>query len=287
MRPRDSAFVRVLRVAALAAAVLSSCAAARAQSLDFPRRCVQVPVVNREVCASFSVDTCTERVAVSASLDGNALVDFNVSVYDARYCVNEDQPCHQCFDFKSVLVEPGYVNACPRVTATGCPGGLDIPLDLQCFELGDRCEAEGCYECAQQDNCGWCGATSSCVATRAGGVGAYCNGCETSDFTTNSQLCADAPQDNSGSDGDNSGRENGVGGGGGGGGGSSTGLIVGVSIAIFAGLLAAGAMVAYALRRRERRPRSGASDEEHSELGEPYAPLDARPLSSMADASTA
>lgn len=232
--------------------LLLATAAARAQDLTFPEQCAAVPVLNTEVCGAYTVDTCGDTVAVRATYDGDEVADFNVSLSDARYCTNEEEACHQCFDFRSLVVRPGYVEACPRVTNTDCVGGIDIPVNLQCFELGEECAGAGCYECAQQDRCGWCASGGgSCVAVDSSGERPYCGAdtCAGGAFTVSSVACDDAPDD-SGSSGRGGGAPEG---GGGGGGGSSTGLAVGVSVAVFAGLALVAAAVLYS-RRKRRAP---------------------------------
>lgn len=236
------------------------------------------PVAGRVLCASFSVDSCAETIAVNATIDGEPLLAFSASADDsAEVCDDRTSVCGPCYGFKSIELEPGFVRACPRVRLRNCVGELE--QDFDCFEFGTRCDMRDCETCAARDGCGWCVATESCAAVSPTEPGQpYCTACASS-FQLGREQCASYINSHSNGGGGAGGDDTTSGRSGGGKGGRS-GLLIAVVVMGVMLFVALCAIAWYVRSRRRSRDRASSAD---TELGGPNTHH--RPLADLADSA--
>jgi len=163
-------------------------------SVNVQQQCVTVPLIDKDLCATFTLDSCSLSVFAELSYDGQDFFKTNITnLSDQENCrtvVGADSGsgghCESCLGFDELTIQPGYVEMCSRITITCWVAGIKLPADVvrpkPCVEFGEDCEYQTCDTCTRGGKCGWCGSTNQCYAK--GSSGPYCSSCLTEDWVT-------------------------------------------------------------------------------------------------------
>jgi hypothetical protein len=144
-----------------------------------------LPIQLKKACLNFTLNSCAQSMALNITYNDVSIVNFDITVNNSTNICTDGTATSgliQCITFPTLIISPAYVKACP-VYSMKVLGIVISQTQLQCFESGDKCASQDCNTCTQSPNCGWCGATSSCMAKSltvgSGGVnGPYCGTCK-------------------------------------------------------------------------------------------------------------